>query len=140
MIGTGPKAVCVQCHSDGDAGFQQAGAMSKDLATLAASVNSSDDILRYAEREGMEVSQAQQQQAQARDALLKARVSVHAFKESEVKRDVDAGLQVTKVTHAAGEQAMHEWKFRRVGLGLSLIMIALTLVGLGSYIRQLERK
>jgi len=88
----------------------------------------------------MEVSQPLLQQAQAKDALLKARVAVHAFSDSELKRDTDAGLGVTRQTHIAGEKALEEWKFRQVGLGLSLVMIALTLVGLGFYIRNLERK
>ena len=139
-IGTGPKAVCIQCHSDGDAGFQQADAMSRHLATLTASISAAEDILGRAERQGMEVSQAMQQQSNARDALMKARVSVHAFRESEVKRDTDAGFAITKSTYAAGQAAMQEWKFRRVGLGLSLFMIALTLVGLGLFIRNLEKK
>jgi hypothetical protein len=77
----------------------------------------------------MEVSQPKLQQTQARDALLKARVAVHAFRDSELKRDTDGGLATTKLTHAAGEKAMQEWKFRRVGLGLSLVMIALALLG-----------
>jgi predicted CXXCH cytochrome family protein len=140
MIGTGPKAVCVQCHSDGDAGFQQATAMSRHLTNLSSSITSADEILGRAEREGMDVSQQQQQEANARDALLKARVSVHAFREDEVKRDTDAGLVITKATYAGGQQAMQEWKYRRVGLGLSLSMIVLTLIGLGLYIRNLERE
>ena len=80
------------------------------------------------------------QEDQAHDALLKARVAVHAFRDGELKRDTDAGLAVTRQTYAAGEKALQEWKFRRVGLGLSLVMIALTLVGLGLYIRNLEQK
>ena len=114
--------------------------MSKHLVTLASSISSADDILGRAERQGMDVSQAKQQQSNARDALLKARVSVHAFRETEVNRDTDAGFAITKSTYAAGQQAMQEWKFRRVGLGLSLFMIALTLVGLGLCIRNLEKK
>lgn len=140
MIGTSPKAVCVQCHSDGDAGFQQAAAMSSHLMKLSSSISTADEILGRAEREGMEVSQQQEQEANARDALLKARVSVHAFRENEVKRDTDAGLAITKATYAGGQQAMQEWKYRRVGLGLSLSMIVLSLIGLGLYIRNLERK
>jgi predicted CXXCH cytochrome family protein len=140
MVGTSPKAVCSQCHSEGDAGFREAAAISKHLANLSASIASGNEILGRAEREGMEVSNQLQQQANARDALLKARVSVHAFRETEVKRDTDTGLAITKVTYAGGQQAMQEWKYRRVGLGLSLSMIVLTLIGLGLYIRNLERK
>jgi len=140
MIGTGPKAVCTNCHIVGDAGATQAEAMHNQLTELAAAIAASDELLGRAERQGMEVSQAKLQAAQARDALLKARVTVHAFRDSELKRDTDAGLAVTRQTHAAGEKAMEEWKFRRVGLGLSVVAIAIVLVGLGLYIRNLEQK
>jgi hypothetical protein len=140
MIGTGPNAVCTKCHTEGDAGFVQARAMHDQLENLQSSLSASEEILGRAERQGMEVSQPLLQQAQAKDALLKARVTVHTFSETELKRDTDAGLVVTRQTHAAGEQALKEWKFRQVGLGLSLVMIALTLVGLGFYIKNLERK
>ncbi len=140
MIGTGPRAVCIRCHTEGDAGFVQAQAMHDQLENLQSALTASEEILGRAERQGMEVSQPMLQQAQAKDALLKARVTVHAFNESELKRDTDAGLAVARQTHLAGEQALKEWKFRQVGLGLSLIMIALTLVGLGFYIRNLEQK
>jgi hypothetical protein len=140
MIGAGPKAVCMNCHTAGDSGSMQAEAMHAQLTNLASAIAASDELLGRAERQGMEVSQPKLQQTQARDALLKARVAVHAFRDSELKRDTDGGLATTKLTHAAGEKAMQEWKFRRVGLGLSLVMIALTLVGLGFYIRSLEQK
>ena len=140
MIGTGAKAVCVKCHSEGDAGFAQAEAMHTQLTKLASAIAASDELLGRAERQGMEVSQPKQQEAQARDALLKARVTVHTFNDNELKRDTDAGLSVTRQTYAAGEKAMQEWRFRRVGLGLSVVAIALTLVGLGLYIRNLEQK
>ena len=140
MIGTGPKAVCTKCHTAGDAGFEQAQAMHGDLTNLATAIDTSDELLGRAERQGMEVSQAKLQEAQARDALLKARVTVHAFNADELKHDTDAGVVVARQTYAAGVQALQEWKFRRVGLGISLLMIALTLVGLGLYIRNLEGK
>jgi predicted CXXCH cytochrome family protein len=140
LIGTGQKSVCIQCHADGDAGFVQARAMHDQLETLQSAIVASQDILERAERQGMEVSQPMLQQAQARDALLKARVTVHAFHNSELKRDTEAGLAVTRQTYVAGEKALKEGTYRRVGLGLSLVMIALTLVGLGLYIRNLEQK
>jgi len=140
MIGTGPKAVCMNCHTAGDAGSMQAEAMHTQLTNLASAIAASDEILSRAERQGMEVSQPKLQQTQARDALLKARVAVHAFRDSGLKQDTDAGLATTKLTYAAGQKAMQEWRFRRVGLGLSLVLIALTLVGLGFYIRNLEQK
>ena len=138
-IGMGANAVCTQCHADGDDGAKQAVAMHDQLSSLASAIAASDSLLGRAEQQGMEVSQALQQEEQARDALLKARVSVHAFSETDLKKDTDAGFSIARQTHAAGETAMKEWKFRRVGLGLSVAAIALALVGLGLYIRKMEQ-
>ena len=72
-----------------------------NLTNLASAIAASDALLSRAERQGMEVSQAKLQETQARDALLKARVAVHAFRDSELKKDTDAGLRVDK-TDARG--------------------------------------
>jgi Cytochrome c3/Doubled CXXCH motif (Paired_CXXCH_1) len=138
MVGMGGKAVCSNCHTPGDDGAKQAVAMSDQLANLSAAITASDELLNHAERQGMEISQAKQQQEQARDALLKARVTVHSFSDSQLKKDTDAGLAIASQTHIAGVRAMEEWHFRRVGLGFSVLAIAITLVGLGLHIKNLE--
>ena len=56
---------------------------------------------------------------------------------NELER-TDAGLAIARQTRAAGEQAMAEWKFRRVGLGISVLAIAVAVIGLGLYIRNIE--
>jgi predicted CXXCH cytochrome family protein len=140
LIGANPGTLCMNCHAEGDAGLTQAAVMHDRLSNLASAIAGSEDLLRRAEQKGMEVSQAKLQSAQARDALLKARVTVHTFRDSDLQRDTDAGLAVTRQTYAAGEKALSEWRFRRIGLGLSLAMIALTLVGLRLYITVLEKK
>jgi len=140
MLGMGAKAICAGCHVQGDDGAKQAVAMREELTSLATALAASDEILGRAERQGMEVSQPLQQEAQARDALLKARVTVHTFRADGLKKDVDAGLATARQTHTAGEQAMAEWKFRRVGLGFSVLAIAITVLGLGLYIRKMEQK
>lgn len=140
MIGMGSAAVCTKCHTEGDAGATQAVAMHNQLVQLAAAIATSDELLIHAERQGMEVGQPKQHQEQARDALLKARVTVHAFSDSELKKETDVGLAAAQQTHVAGEKAMTEWRFRRVGLGLSVFAIAMTVVGLRLYINNLEQK
>ena len=140
MIGGGPKSACTQCHTQGDAGFEAAARMHDQLTGLAGRIASSDEILQRAERQGMEVTQAKLQETQARDALLKARVTIHAANEAELKKDIEPGLGIAEKTYAAGVQAMKECRFRRVGLTFSIGTILLTLLGLGLYIRNMERR
>ena len=138
MIGTGGKAVCIECHAQGDPGYKIAGEMKAKLTELDGALSRSTSILDTAERAGMEVGQAKLQANQARDALVKSRVTIHAFDAAQLDQDVMPGLKVAKDTYAAGQQALAERRFRRVGLAVSLIAIAMVLLGLRLYIRQIE--
>lgn len=138
MIGTGKESVCLNCHAPGDAGYQAAEKMYDQLVRLETSIARADEVLGRAERSGMEVSQAKLEQAEARDALTKARVTIHSFQMARVEADVQAGLKVAEKTYQAGQKALAERDYRRKGLAISLVTIVLVLVGLRLYIRQLE--
>lgn len=140
FLGSGEKSICTQCHTKGDGGFVAAVGMKKQLDQLAASINSTAQILDRADRSGMEVSQPKLELAQARDSLTKARVSVHSSNAAKVEADVKAGLATAATDFAAGQKAMQERNYRRIGLGFSLVAIILVLVGLRLYIIQIERK
>jgi len=88
----------------------------------------------------MEVSQPKLELAQAKDSLTKARVSIHSFDIAKVDADVKAGMTTASADFAAGEKALQERNYRRVGLGFSLVAIVIALIGLRMYINQIERK
>jgi predicted CXXCH cytochrome family protein len=138
MIGTGEGSVCVKCHSAGEPGFEAAGKMHADLAKLDAAIGRSDGILTRAEVSGMEVSAAKMAQADARDDLIKARVSIHGVQPDKVGQDVQAGLLVTQKTYQAGLAAMAERSYRREGLFISLGITLIVLAGIALLIRRLE--
>jgi predicted CXXCH cytochrome family protein len=138
MVGTDSKAVCAQCHSDGDAGFRAAGQIRSSLGTLDTAIARSDEILGRAERSGMEVGEAKIQQAQAQDALTKARVAVHTASPEAVSHELDAGTKIAAQTYDAGVKALQERNFRRKGLGISLILIVFVVGALWMYIKDIE--
>jgi len=140
MIGTGKKAICTDCHSEGDNGFKTAGAIHAQLVKLDSDVKESGALIAIAEDSGMEVSEARTDEETARDALTKARVSIHSLSLAHVNEDVDAGLKVTAKALKGGKDALAERDYRRKGLGLSLIAILIMMIGLGMYIRQIESK
>ena len=140
MIGTSETAVCMKCHTAGDAGFAAAGAMHDDLALLDTAIARSDDILGRAERSGMEVGEAKLVEGDARDDLLKARVEIHSVQPETVDHDIQAGLKIAASTYQAGEGALAELRYRRKGLVVSVVTIVLVLIGLYLMIRKLETK
>jgi hypothetical protein len=137
-LGSGPQAVCMQCHTPGDACDQARAEMLSGLTHLDEAINNADKVLSVAESSGMEVSQARLDEDQARDALTKARVTIHSFKTELVDQDIKEGLKIAAKNLQAGHAALAERDYRRRGLGFALTFILLTVLGLFLYIRQLE--
>jgi nitrate/TMAO reductase-like tetraheme cytochrome c subunit len=137
-LGTGPDAVCMQCHAPGDACDQARAGFQKSLTQLDNAIKSADHVLAVAESSGMEVSEAKLGQDQARDSLTKARVTIHSFRTDLVDQDVQAGLKIAAKNLQTGKEAMVERNHRRVGLGMSLIAIGIVLAGLRLYIKKIE--
>ncbi|HSW50780.1 MAG TPA: cytochrome c3 family protein [Bryobacteraceae bacterium] len=134
----GPDAVCSGCHDADSKGGAAAARMSDSILRLATALERSEAILSKAVRSGMEVSEAILRENDARESLVKARVAVHAFDPAAVEKPVAEGLKIASETYLAGEQAMQERQRRRLGLGISLITIAVTVAGLWFAIKRLE--
>ena len=127
MLGTGPGGVCMRCHKPDDHCDRARAAIQSNLMQLDKSI-----------KDAMEVSEARLNQDQARDALTKARVTIHSFQTVLVNQDVQAGMKIADANLKAGKGAMVERNHRRIGLGVCLIAIAFMLVGLWLYIKKLE--
>lgn len=137
-LGTGPEAVCLQCHAPGDVCDQARGTMLSNLNRLDEAIKEADRVLLMAESSGMEVSEGRLGQNEARDALTKARVTIHSFRKELVDQDIQAGLTIAAKNLKVGQKAMAERNYRRIGLGLSLIAIGIVLTGLRLYIKKIE--
>jgi hypothetical protein len=129
----------MQCHTPGDSCDQARAEMLANLKGLEVAIQDSDKLLSVAETSGMEVSQARLDEDQARDALTKARVTIHSFSKELVNRDIQDGLNLAGKALQAGRNALAERDYRRRGLGFAVIFILLTVLGLFLYIRQSER-
>jgi len=140
MLGLGDKAVCAGCHAADDKGGKAAAEMRALIDTLSGESEKARAILLRAERAGMEVSQAQFDLNGAKDALVKARAAIHAFNVPAVKKEAEAGLQISAKTYARGVRALDELQFRRKGLAVSLVIIVALIAGLVFKIRQLDRR
>ena len=112
--------------------------MLSSLTHLDNAIKDADHVLGIAESSGMEVSAARLEEDQARDALTKARVTIHSFRKELVDRDIQEGLEIAAKNLQAGNSALTDRDYRRRGLGLALVFIFITVLGLFLYIRQIE--
>jgi hypothetical protein len=130
----------MQCHSPGDVCDQARAKMLADLTRLDDAIKGANQVLSVAESSGMEVSEARLAQDQARDSLTKARVTIHSFQPELVEDNIQAGLKIAAKDLQAGNDALRERNYRRMGLGVSVFAILIVLLGLRLYIHQIEAK
>jgi hypothetical protein len=134
----GPTAVCSQCHDAGTPGGKAAAQMAKWLDGLDAGLKHSESMLASADKYGMEVSEAQVRLGDGRENLVKARLALHSFQLAEMKKQVDAGMAIANETLLAGQAALHEKDVRRMGLAVSVALIAITILAIWFLIRRIE--
>jgi hypothetical protein len=134
----GPKAVCSQCHEAETPGGQVAVQMAKWIDGLDSALKQSEAVITRADKYGMEVSEAQVRLGDGRENLVKARLAMHSFQPAEMQKPIEAGMAIAKETMLAGEAALHEKDIRRMGLGVSVIFIGITILAIWALIRRLE--
>lgn len=140
MVGVDAAAVCAGCHAADDPGGKAALAMRQSLDALRADHARAAEALERAEHAGMEVSQARFDLAGATEALVKARVAVHAATLPAVTKETEAGLAITAKAYTRALRALDELRFRRQGLAVSLVIILMLIAALVLKIRQLDRR
>ena len=139
FVGTGPKAVCGNCHTPDEPAGQMANGIHDGFGRLEAEISGAKSLLNRAEHWGMDVGESQLDLNQASDALTKARITLHTATLSRVKEDVDAGFRIVAKAHQAGETALRERDSRRKSVLIPLLVTVALLVSLGAYIREIER-
>jgi hypothetical protein len=130
---------CATCHTGEDsAGRLVASQMLADLTELSGAIASGERTLLFAHRGGVEVREAREATEQAVDSAIELEVLVHTFShEGAFQEKKVEGLQHAEAALAAGRESLAELAYRRKGLFVSLILIALVLVALALKIRHL---
>ena len=114
--------------------------MGRSIQALSARLDEAHRLLDQAERAGIEVSADRFALRTGRDHLVEARVLVHAFDEERFLASVDEGTKSANAGVTAAERAFAELRQRRVGLVVSLAVIAAVIAGLGLKLREIERR
>ncbi len=138
MLGVGPRSTCVGCHPPGEPQYAAAERMGANLERLRTGLDHAHELLERAERAGVEVSEDQFALQQAQDQVVEARVLVHSFDEERFQATVATGTAVVEGGLGAGRRAFRELRERRLGLGVSLIVILAVIGGLALKVREIE--
>jgi predicted CXXCH cytochrome family protein len=141
LLGVGQDAVCSRCHTGSQnlKGFAAAKLMRSLVDSLEISEQHARTLVEEAEQKGMEIGEAKFQLRDARQARLETRTMVHAFNPQRFQEVVQKGLTISTAVQLEGQQALDEYVYRRIGLGVSTLIITVLALSLYIYIRRIER-
>ncbi len=141
LLGTGPEASCSRCHSQKEfpRGYETARTMRSQIDSLEFSEASARTLVDEAEQKGMEISEAKFKLRDVRQARLEARTKVHAFDEAQFREVISKGLVTAGVIDEEANEAISEYYFRRIGLGIATLIITIVAISLYLFIRRIER-
>ena len=141
LLGTTRDAVCSRCHTttENPKGFAAAGEMRGLVDSLETLEEQARSVIHDAEQKGMEVTEPQFKMREIRQARLESKTVIHSFDTGRVRETVGKGLAVAANVTLEGRAAVDQYYFRRMGLGVSTLVITILAVALGFYIRRIER-
>lgn len=142
MLGVTSGAVCIKCHTTTEnvKGYKIAFKMKHWLDSLQQQDTLAKSLVFEAEQKGMAVEEAKFELRNINQAQLESRTVLHSFDEQKFKEVIDKGLSSSKDVIAEANGAIHEYYFRRVGLGISVLIISFLIIILFLYIRKIEKE
>jgi len=142
LLGVSQDAVCSKCHSPekNTKGYGVAKNMRSLIDSLEVFQGYSASLIAEAEQKGMEVGEPKFKLRDVHQARLESRTMVHSFNEERFREVVDKGLKTASIVQAEGQHALDEYVYRRVGLGVSTLIITILAISLYFFIRRIERK
>lgn len=141
LLGVDKVAVCSRCHTPDQnvKGYAAAGEMKRMIDSLEALEEQARSVISEAEQKGMEVTEPKFKIREVRQARLESKTVIHSFDTGRVRETVGKGLAAAAAVKLEGEAAVDQYYFRRMGLGVSTLVITVLAVALWLYIRRIER-
>jgi len=142
LLGPEPPAVCARCHSpqENPLGHDAARIMRSAVDSLVLLEAHARTLIDEAEQKGMEVSDAKFKLRSVRQARLESRTTIHAFDTNRLLEVAGGGKGTAETVVAEAEGAIDEYYFRRIGLGISTLIITILAISLYLYIIRIEKK
>ncbi|GAB4366060.1 MAG: hypothetical protein Kow0042_05710 [Calditrichia bacterium] len=140
MVGTREPAVCINCHSAGDGGYQAADKIHTYLKKFTSKYDSAQTDLAEVQRKGMDDVEILFLLQEAHQELIRTRTLVHTFEPEIIKEKVDTGLVKTSKAQIIAREQLEEYVTRRLGFGFSTIFITILVIALYFKIRDLDKK
>jgi len=142
MLGTGPGNVCKSCHDEyGSPDCNEAAQYFHDqIVDLERRRDEALIEVKGAEERGLDLADVRFDLAGVQDVLVETRSKIHAFDRTEFDRTAKRGFTLVEGASATTTAALADYSFRKVGLGISTLIVSLVALLLWLKIREIDRR
>ena len=137
-----PTSACGKCHVNAPSDKSAAAIVriQSVLDSLTTGQTAAITTLDKAENLGMDVADARYTLKDVNQSAVQTRVAIHSFEVKEIEDAARPGIAIIAQARAAGQEAIHEYGFRRQGLAVSTLIVTFLVVLLWLKIRDIEKK
>jgi hypothetical protein len=138
MLSAAPGGKCADCHEPGSSCAQATDRIIARFQALRDTLVLADSLLKLSEVRGMQTGPGRDALREAQDRLVGTRAGLHSFSDSLITGVLAEGLSHAGQAVSRGRETLRDWRNRRVGLALSLVVILITMGWLVATIRRRE--
>jgi predicted CXXCH cytochrome family protein len=143
MLATGPGQLCGDCHreyaKDHPDCIKTADYFHGTIAQMDEARTRFIALSEKLAAKGLDVEPINNQLTELGDALKKSRTYVHSFSRETFQQVAAPGEEAVKRTDALVSKASDEFKYRQIGLAVSIAFIGLLMVAIYFKLRQMEK-
>ena len=143
MLATGPGQLCGDCHreyaKDHPDCIRTADYFHDTITQLDQARTRFIAVSEKFAAKGLDVEPINNQLTELGDALKKSRTYVHSFSRNTFQQVAAPGEEAVKRTDALVNKAGEEFKYRQIGLIVSIGFIGLLMVAIYLKLRQMEK-
>jgi hypothetical protein len=143
MLATGPGQLCGDCHreyaKDHPDCIKTADYFHGTIAQMDEARTRFIVLSEKLAAKGLDVEPINNQLTELGDALKKSRTYVHSFSRETFQQVAAPGEEAVKRTDALVSKASDEFKYRQIGLAVSIAFIGLLMVAIYFKLRQMEK-
>jgi hypothetical protein len=143
MLATGPGQLCGNCHrqyaKENPECLKTADYFHDTMTRMDQARTGFIAVSEKLAAKGLDVEPINNQLTELGDALKKSRTYVHSFSQSTFQQVAAPGEQAVQQTDALVKKAREEYKYRQIGLAVSIGLIGLLMLATYLKLRQLEK-
>jgi hypothetical protein len=143
MLATGPGQLCGDCHrqyaKDNPECIKTANYFHDTIAGMDQARTRFIAVSEKLADKGLDVEPINNELTELGDALKKSRAYVHSFSRNTFQQVAKPGEQAVQRTDALANKSREEYKYRQIGLAVSIGLIGLLMLAIYLKLRQLEK-